>query len=401
MALHGLADLNSTLEGLNCINCGRFVKFQPCKTDKNGNKGVLYATCHSINEEGKCCSFIRRASRSPSVSPKLPSQPVFASPLVLPSTALVPATAGHCPVWGCGQTRLADDCLSGMCWKHCIEQRQGKSHPRFANHLRPIFTQVVADQQEKLRLQTVLDAELKEKAQKAKQRIAVYPWTTEDTAPTVKIFQDFTWLYLTITTGLLAAIGLLEASEQGNLRMYDENNIQDWVAVDIGYVMEVCEGQRLFLKDALVRKCLPVANPTLSPPALSQPSQGESSPVGGTGGFHDPMEIDDDGNEKHWPADYYTIDIGNCMRKCSSRTHRAHQRANTQRTVFTKCFPGVRFIASTFSNQRDLWNKSSRSLREEFMELGRCKEGLWLAFVKHARREQKAQAKAVTVIEID
>ena len=35
---------NSGPEGVNCNNCGRYVKFQPCKSDKNGNKGVLFAT---------------------------------------------------------------------------------------------------------------------------------------------------------------------------------------------------------------------------------------------------------------------------------------------------------------------------------------------------------------------
>jgi hypothetical protein len=350
-----------------------------------------------------------------------------------------------------------------------LEVVDARADPRFATHLRPIFTEVIAEQQEKLRQQNILDMERKEMAQKAKQRIAVYPWTSENTPPTVNFFQDFPWPYLTITSDLLATIGLLEASDQGNLRMYDEKEILDWVAIHAGYVMEVHEGQHLFLKDASVRKCIdfqksldtrsqastphlhnhlaherayvremhksmsnpsspqeplsplpsttstisfqqppslavtqltPVIDPILSPlpPSLPLPSPDQTSFASGSGGHDDPIDIDDD--EKHWPTDYYTFDIGKCMRECNSRTHRLHQRSNTQRTIFLKWFPNVRFIPSTFSNQRELWIKASVSLREEFMELGRCKEGLWSAFAKRARQEQKSKSKPA-VIEID
>ena len=253
------------------------------------------------------------------------------------------------------------------------------------------------------------------------------------------------------------------ASEQGNLRIYDEKEILDWVAIHAGYVMEVHKGQRLFLKDASLRKCLdfqksldtcsqgstphlhnhlahehayvremhktmshpsspqeslsplpststisfqqppPLTQPTVIDPILSSlplplPSPGQLSSAGGSGGLNDPIDID--GDEKHWPTDYYTCDIGKCMHECSSRTQRLHQHSNTQRTVFMKWFPNVRFIPSTFSNQRELWIKASRSLREEFMELGRCKEGLWSAFAKRARQEWKSKTKQA-VIEID
>lgn len=287
--------------------------------------------CHGVNKEGMRCSFIRRASKSPSVSPTLASQPTFAGPAFLPSPAAVSAPTGKCSVAGCGQTRLADDCTHRICRKHCIEMMGGcssKKHkpvvahapplltpavayapppsgpitvsttprqppssitippasrspspqiidaradPRFATHLCPIFTQAITDQQEKLRQQTTLDAELKEKAQKAKQRITLYLWTTEDAPPTIKIIQDFTWPYLTITSSLLASVGLLQASEGGNLRIYDEDGIQDWVAIDVGYVTEVHEGQRVFLKDASLRKCVDFHKSLDSRPPTSTP----------------------------------------------------------------------------------------------------------------------------------
>jgi len=136
-----------------------------------------------------------------------------------------------------------------------LEAIDARANPQFATHLRPVFTEVIAEQQEKLRQQTRLDAERKEKAQKAKQRIVIYPWTVENAPPTIKFFQDFSWPYLVINSDLLATVGLLEASEHGRLRIYDEKEIHDWVAVNAGYVMEVQEGQHIFLKDASLSKC--------------------------------------------------------------------------------------------------------------------------------------------------
>lgn len=497
------------LDGLDCNNCGRFAKFLPCKSNKNGNRGVFFATCHAANDKGEKCTFIRRASRSPSASPTLPFQATFPDPILVAPPA---QTTSRCPVSGCGQTRLADDCPRHICRKHCIEQGgctskkhkssvsmaaslvplsstssaavsaqpllsvpspsvdtsspsanlvDARADPRFATHLLPIFTEAIAEQQEKSRQQSILDAQRKENAQKSKQRVVIYPWTTENTAPTIKLFQNFPWPYLTITSNLLATVGLLDASKRGDLRMYDELDVLDWVAVDVGHVLEVCDGQRLFLKDASIRNCiefqksldshprrsaphlhkqlprerayvremLKTASPPSSPrlhslPASSSssivlPSNTEPTPsplateptpsplhsqlpsssekISGTGGPSDPIVLIGKDSEKQWPSDYYTVDIGYCMRECSSRTQRHHQHAATQRSVFMKHFPNVRFVPSTFSNQRDLWNKAPGSLRDEFMELGRQKEGLWSIFARRARRARKV----VDIIEID
>ncbi|KAF8814083.1 hypothetical protein BYT27DRAFT_7082951 [Phlegmacium glaucopus] len=506
---------NQDIAGLHCNNCGQFRQFQKCKSDKNGNKGVLFATCHGVNSRGERCSFVRRASKSPSASPSLPSTSIFHDhPPVAP--ALITQVAEKCSIHSCGQTRLADDCPRRVCRKHCIEQggcpskkhkastmtgattftpqplsvpqppstsilltsRQplpsvpttyrspspevdARADPRFSSHLHPIFTAVVAEQQEKSRQQMMVDAEQKEKAQKAKQRIAVYPWTAENSAPTVKFFQEFTWPYLTITPTLLAAVGLLEASEQGNLRMFDEMEVLDWVAIDVGYVIEVREGQRLFLKDASIRRCAdfqksldtrPNCTPHLhrrlpherayvremlktisspqqpTPPSASSSSSSRQqsiyypqpttpvsdinstpspspSPVAASSWSPPPQTqppfTGDTGGEKRWPTDYYTIDIGKCMRECNSRTHRVQQRERNQQTVFREYFPNVRFIPSTFSEQRGLWNNTPGSLRDEFMELGQCKEGLWAVFARRARREKKAKAQLGDIFEID
>lgn len=53
----------------------------------------------------------------------------------------------------------------------------------------------------------------------------------------------FTWPYFIISSVLLSTLGLLEAGERGDLRLYDEMDFMDWVAVDIGHIVEVQEGQ--------------------------------------------------------------------------------------------------------------------------------------------------------------
>lgn len=130
-----------------------------------------------------------------------------------------------------------------------------RGDPRFASHLHPIFVDIVAKQQELSRQQRDLDAERQEKARKAKNRIAVYAWSMENTPHKVKFVQDLTWPYFTISPTLIANVGLSEATERGDLQIYDEVDIAGWVGVDYGYVIEVCEGQRIFLKDGALQKC--------------------------------------------------------------------------------------------------------------------------------------------------
>ncbi|KAF8952645.1 hypothetical protein BDZ97DRAFT_1681014 [Flammula alnicola] len=522
------------VEGLNCTNCGRFIKFQPCKSTRNGNKGVLFATCHGVNDKGEQCSFIRRASKSPSASPTLPSEPTFPGPPPLAASVPVPQAMGtKCPIHTCGQSRIADDCQRRVCRKHCIEAGgcSSKKHkvstgaasaaptaplalpsrpppvpslpsasstffsqeslwstplstppppstvelplpetvdarpdPRFSTHLRPIFTSLVAEQQELAHQQRKTDAERQENAHKVKKRIALYVWSSEDTPHTVHVVQHgshgFAWPYLAISSTLLAAVGLSEASERGDLRMYEETDITDWVAVDVGYVVEVQEGQRIFLKDRSLRKCMdfqkcldtphrnstphlhynlprerayvremlktvsPISSPRqITPLALTSlplphvvkhehaamsfvdptpsptPSQGEPS-YAGAGVLNDPIELSDD-EEKRWPGDYHVVDIARCFRECSARTTRRQHRARSQQAIFAQHFPKIRYVASTFSDQKSLWNSASGSLREEFIETGRCKDGLWSVFARRVRRAGKQKALSQDVIEID
>jgi hypothetical protein len=153
---------------------------------------------------------------------------------------------GKCPIAKCGQTRIADGCSRQLCRKHCVgmggcalkkhkadvnavspiphffapnllapappappsfvpsapqpsppssaplplptpvqsnEAVDARPDPRYASHLCPIFAQQIAEQQEKSRQQSLLEAERKEKTQKAKQRVTVYSWMARPTIP--------------------------------------------------------------------------------------------------------------------------------------------------------------------------------------------------------------------------
>jgi len=102
--------------GLKCTSCSTFTPYVPVNSNKNGNKGDLFAVCRRKNSNGEQCSFFRRLSKSPSVSPALPSEPTFVSPVTQGTQA------SQCPVAGCGQSRIANDCQRRICRKHCVEK---------------------------------------------------------------------------------------------------------------------------------------------------------------------------------------------------------------------------------------------------------------------------------------
>jgi hypothetical protein len=108
-------------------------------------------------------------------------------------------------------------------------------NPRYTTHLRPVFTEVIAEQQEKARQQDRLKAECKANAQKVKQNIMLYSWTSDNTPPKVWVTQAFTWPFLSLLLALLSTIGLQDAGERGELCFYDEVDALNWVEVDVGH----------------------------------------------------------------------------------------------------------------------------------------------------------------------
>ena len=222
--------------------------------------------------------------------------------------------------------------------------------------------------------------------------------------------------------------------------------------MDIGHVVEVQEGQRLFLKDQSLRKCIDfqkcldapsrsskphlhfnlprerayvremlnagslMLSPqqTPSPSSLRQPANHEPalftrtpSPPPSTlagpshadmGSVNNPITVGD-GDERRWPSGYHVVDIARCLRECSARTSLKRNRARTQKAVFEEFFPNARFIPATFTDQKKLWVSASDSLREKFIEAGRTKQGLWSVFARCVRAEKKAASQEVIDIE--
>ena len=281
----------------------------------------------------------------------------------------------------------------------------------------------------------------------------VYAWTRDDTPHVVHVVQTgFIWPYFVISSPLLSALGLLEAGERGDLRMYDEMDFVDWIAVDIGHVVEVQEGQQLFLKDQSLRKCIdfqkcldapswsskphlrfnlprehayvremlnagslmPSPQQTPSPSSLRQPANHEPalftrtpSPPPSTlagpshadmGSVNNPITVGD-GDERRWPSGYHVVDIARCLHECSAQTSLKRNRAHTQKAVFEEFFPNAHFIPTTFTDQKKLWVSASDSLWEKFIEAGRTKQGLWSVFARCVRAEKKAASQEVIDIE--
>jgi len=58
--------------------------------------------------------------------------------------------------------------------------------------------------------------------------------------------------------------------------------------------------------------------------------------------------------------------------------------------VFEEFFPRARFVPATFTDQKKLWQSASNALRDESIEAGHTKQGLWSLFARRVRAERKS-----------
>jgi hypothetical protein len=131
------------------------------------------------------------------------------------------------------------------------------------------------------------------------------------------------------------------------------------------------------------------ASPLVSVPSLLGPPLSVSSPVG------DPSQLtalatmklnqdklaepafepaDTSSKAKVvWPSSFYTCDVSAGLRRiellCNSGA--------AQSTAFNKVFSRVSYAKSTFCHHKADWHRSSRSLREDFINYGRTTKGLF------------------------
>ncbi|KAF8953929.1 hypothetical protein BDZ97DRAFT_1603433, partial [Flammula alnicola] len=380
----------SGLGGYNCSNCGRSVAFKACQSNANGNRGRLVATCHLTNAQGEQCKFIRFApggSKSPSASPPSMSTPAFPpTPLALP-TGPVPS---RCPIQGCGQTRIAEDCPRRICRKHCVDQ-DGRPHPRFASHLTPIYTESLTREYELQQTNARLDAERIASAKQAAQKVTVYAWKPDADEPEIRsIQQGFTWPYFKLSPAMLAFVDLGRTGELGALQMYDDVDLEAWLTVDVGHVVVVHEGQReihhphlrtgLRQERAFVREAHKAAASSQKRKAMSPPDS-----------FSPPVKRERSSDStKTWPRDYYTSDIAACFRDSKTSVRGPHKR--TAAVVFNDHFPHLTYRHSTFYENKAIWRDAPQNLKDRFRVIGKNKRGLWSVFTCAVREAEKAQA---------
>ncbi|KAF8810913.1 hypothetical protein BYT27DRAFT_7221760 [Phlegmacium glaucopus] len=414
------------LAGCNCTNCRHFIKFKACQSNANGNRGCLIAM------QGEPCQFFCWApgsSKSPSVSPSIPSTPTLPLP-VAPVAPVAGPTPSWCLVQGCGQTRIADDCLRCVYHKHCIEQADPapsqpqpatmvvhtsntSSHPldahpdaHFASHLLPIYVESLAREQTLELSKSKLDAEQITSAKQAAQKITVHAWRPHITEPESRQIQKgFTWLFFKLSLAILSLLGLQQSAELGALQMYDETD-EYWLTIDIDHIMEVCEDHsvmncegfdKLFkqvshphlcnnlpLERAYVRNTWKALNrKATSPPPLHHfPSSVKCA-------ADDPIELSN-GDEKKWPRDCYVCDVAPCF--CDARTYvRGHHACNAS-VIFHEHFPSLKFHSSTFSDNKALWRKAPQRLKNQYLVIGRKKAGCWSKFTAELKGSKKTQA---------
>lgn len=83
----------------------------------------------------------------------------------------------------------------------------------------------------------------------------MHAWKPLTTEPESQLIQKgFTWPFFKLSPPILSIIGLQDSADSGALQVYDETEGY-WVAVDFDHVIEVQEGQHIFLWDHSVTIC--------------------------------------------------------------------------------------------------------------------------------------------------
>ncbi|KAF8799393.1 hypothetical protein BYT27DRAFT_6862923 [Phlegmacium glaucopus] len=114
-----------------CDTCHARLAPKICKSNKNGNAGKVYVSCHTKSRDGTHCSYYSWLSEGVGGSP--PSSPALSMPSSSPPLSVPPATQPTqlaatlsstqviCAKRGCGMGRLHFDCPRKMCRRHCVE----------------------------------------------------------------------------------------------------------------------------------------------------------------------------------------------------------------------------------------------------------------------------------------
>ncbi|KAG2038580.1 hypothetical protein BDR03DRAFT_981529 [Suillus americanus] len=302
--------------------------------------------------------------------------------------------------------------------------------PRYAIHLKPIFTEAYAEEEANDLHERKLEKEQHEAAECAKHQVMLYVWTANGVEPDIhKLQQGFKFPNFFLTAEILHKLGLLTHEGDASLTLQHYNHKRRlWTSFDVGHMVKLHDNNlTIFLKDLLVTHCIDLERhlqqSRLSPVPnlftnladerkavkaaqkshaghtpfnnddvleLSSTDEADEPPVpavsrssdleGGT--FSDPIDVD----EQHiWPVDFYACDIEAGFQKCLSATRARRSVPMT----FTKHF-GVHFIKTTYYDHRRHWMEEvDVKVCEHYISYGRTSKGLWSSFLQELRKKQK------------
>lgn len=83
-------------------------------------------------------------------------------------------------------------------------------------------------------------------------------------------------------------------------------------------------------------------------------------------------------NMKEWPTDFTVEEISNGFQFI----HQGQMERRKLEVLFSEAFGGARFVKSTFSKIRSIYEHADQDLKEEYLAHGQAKEGLWRYFRK-------------------
>jgi hypothetical protein len=92
---------------------------------------------------------------------------------------------------------------------------------------------------------------------------------------------------------------------------------------------------------------------------------------------------------KSWPADFYVCEIVNCFRDCKTSIRKNGRNTRTAEVKFNDHFPCNRYVPSTYSDQKKLWQNAPDALKDRFYNAGKVKGALWFRFAEAARKARK------------
>lgn len=129
-----------------------------------------------------------------------------------------------------------------------------RPNPRFQSHMPAIFTNQWKQEQELEEERRIIESQKKLHAAQVKHTVTVYAWSEESEPATIQDFQEgtFTWPFFPLSSSLLSALSL--SGPETRVQLY-RKKLGTWVTVCEGYVIELQEGARVFLKAGNVVDC--------------------------------------------------------------------------------------------------------------------------------------------------